>query len=503
MAAASAWGIDGPELSGARPIQNESLSSLLATSDLVPVDEWLYEHVLTNERNRNMLRKLEIQLDAFVKNPKLRHLDAASKSSFQRKVVHLVACRYKLEHRITAESTLVFMKTSQSSVPPERLSDIELSRFHPVPDGKSSTANKPSRRNSAHGEVREGDESSSQNGATTAVQVREILTVPTPLRWRERDSPAGNASLVGSIRQVTEEEYAAARARIFQTESDDEEPSVSPLGPKKIEKESAATVNGRSDGGHGRIRTARCPMPGLRGFHPGRGHPLSFEVHDGYLLGYPSRPTLERVQDRVAMGMDNCYAKVDALTESQDSGTLHRNPSWSSDIYDPDFDRSYHRWMPPPPEPSTRLSHHPHGLTVHVPRHPHQGSVDYLYGPLQMGPTFFRNSTQLDGHSQGPSGSGYAPLPPVMNAPGQYRPSPSQPPFRVTELDDMSVGLSHLNLGNYGFLGGYDRSEDIMYSRNDLTDLSAFPPLGPPSLPTQSGTQGHMKQALPKSAWRS
>ncbi|KAJ8906720.1 hypothetical protein NDN08_003209 [Rhodosorus marinus] len=317
-----------------RSAWTEGAESPINDSNESPVvDEFLLS-LLQNPKNRGSLVKLEANLDNFVRDGLLQRLEVPPKNAFQRKIVHKVAVRYNLENKLVAPASnsgvdearaLILIKTEATAIPKTRLSDIDMS------------LQKQSR------------DTDKLDSAMKTMSIRR----------RESDHAHGKGSNVhkknqnsGTIRTITEEEYAKARARIFQNSDSGRDSSVESDGKQPV----------------ARPRQPLGPVDGSRGF-------TRRAVADG--VQPPSSSSVgvsQRVESPGPIGRGECAVpkqsaaernslRSDSLPQSDaqvDSPTSNRKPrqQWENDIYDPDFDRSYHRWVTPTP-PFVPVGHDP------------------------------------------------------------------------------------------------------------------------------------------------
>mmetsp|Transcript_473 Transcript_473/g.1629 ORF Transcript_473/g.1629 Transcript_473/m.1629 type:complete len:501 (-) Transcript_473:72-1574(-) len=295
------------------------------------IDDWLVG-VLQNPRNREVLRKLEMCLDNFVSNSSLERMDVPPKSAFQRKIVHHVAARYNLDNRLVASGAqsggdetraLVLIKTSSTSVPRVRLSDIDPAT------------------------LRDRVASKAQDDASKR---------PKCIRRRESDaaSSVGNNirkknSALGTIRGVTEEEYAKARARIFQSsDSGGDESSEAgadeELRPAPVNKPHQPLPP--VEGSRGFARRIRQMDLGIQ--------PTSSSKSVSDAAGDSSGAEPEKPTPPHPTLFSNTWETVQSSARDRDmqrmeaaAGASKPRATWRDDMYDPDFDRSYQRWIDP------------------------------------------------------------------------------------------------------------------------------------------------------------
>jgi len=335
------------------------------------VDPWLLQNVLTKQRNFAMLARLEAQLDAFVRSSDMTELEAVppGKSPFQRKVVNLVAVRYNLDNKLGPNSSLILIKTSSSRVPPRRLSAFNSAEYSAA----------------AQSTVTQSGGDKDENNVQL---IRRASPLPEESKAGSRASGGSNHSLTApsAIRNVTEEEYAAARARIFCD------------GAVPEEGRPALTTGGQ-------VRIAAGPVEGSRGFSRGRGM-----SRNGSRQG--SQPGLGPNFLSADGGAFERGATMPHGLESVDAEPTRRpGPGFanSTDMYDPDFDRSYQRWMAPMPAAPT------------PPVHPF--AVPWMHGMEVPGYGYRPDGHGM--HSVDPHLAGAHAMPPMMAAGGQRFPAPA------------------------------------------------------------------------------
>uniref|UniRef100_A0A7S0BK58 R3H domain-containing protein n=1 Tax=Rhodosorus marinus TaxID=101924 RepID=A0A7S0BK58_9RHOD len=297
------------------------------------VDDFLLS-LLQNPKNRGNLVKLEANLDNFVRDASLQRLEVPPKKAFQRKIVHKVAVRYNLENKLVAPASnsgvdearaLILIKTEATAIPKTRLSDIDVS------------LQKQSR------------DTDKLDSAMKTMSIRR----------RESDQAHGKGCNLhkknqnsGTIRSITEEEYAKARARIFQNSDSGRDSSVESDGKQPVARPRQPL--GPVDGSKGFTRRAvadgvQPPPSSTVGVSPCVASPVPIERGE---FAVPKPSAAERNSLR-----------SDWLPQSDgqlDSLTSNRTPrqQWENDFYDPDFDRSYHRWVTPTP-PFVPIGHDP------------------------------------------------------------------------------------------------------------------------------------------------
>lgn len=101
-----------PSLARASSLDASSAAALMDAS----TDAWLWR-VLQNEKNREMIARLEDTLTSFVNDDEQTSLPFPPRNPFHRKVCYAVARRYGLDHRLESSEPSIFLTSSTNSVP--------------------------------------------------------------------------------------------------------------------------------------------------------------------------------------------------------------------------------------------------------------------------------------------------------------------------------------------------------------------------------------------------
>lgn len=108
-----------PSLVNVSPLNGASAAVLTDAA----TDAWLWR-VLQNEKNREMIARLEDTLDSFVRDDQMC-LEFPPRNPFHRKVCYAVARRYGLDHRLEA-SEPSFAISSSATPPPSSSDNMRL-----------------------------------------------------------------------------------------------------------------------------------------------------------------------------------------------------------------------------------------------------------------------------------------------------------------------------------------------------------------------------------------
>lgn len=224
------------------PVSSLARSSSLDPSTAIPnvsltesaSDAWLWR-VLQNERNRQMIARLEDTLHSFVCHDDQPSLAFPPRNRFHRRVCFAVARRYGLDHRLEASEPayflsssssssssdnlrLVLVKTPNSAPPPTRLAAFADGPPPPAPPAPpalhtvASTSCIPSE--SAFGSMRLAPSaSSSSDGEVSQIRPATFLRKPRPNEGsivRPHINAGAQTKAVGAaagVRRMTEEDY--------------------------------------------------------------------------------------------------------------------------------------------------------------------------------------------------------------------------------------------------------------------------------------------------------
>ncbi|KAG2211163.1 hypothetical protein INT47_006282 [Mucor saturninus] len=200
------------------PAQPPSLQQF--SDPVVPTepDEFIID-LLRKPQQRLFLLKLELEIEAFIKDEQKLRLDLPGMNSYQRLIVHKLAPYYKLNHYHDAMRKAVYVcKTFITELPKVRLPDVRLDEHDETESLSSATA------------TTTAATASSQNGDPHATEESSHKNEETPpqfkiMRRSEGSSPSSRNSNTEdaskeSRKNMTFEErktaYEEARARIFQ-----------------------------------------------------------------------------------------------------------------------------------------------------------------------------------------------------------------------------------------------------------------------------------------------
>lgn len=199
-------------------------------------DAWLWR-VLQNEKNREMIARLEDTLDSFVRDDQIS-LAFPPRNPFHRKVCYAVARRYGLDHRLEASEPpfplsssanpplppssdnmrLVLLKTPHSASPSSRLAAFAdgppppAPLNPPAPHAVSSTSRLPSE-TPVDSNRPAPSASASSDGEASCLRPATFLRRPRPADGKIRRLPiASNTQNKSSgsttaIKRMTEEDY--------------------------------------------------------------------------------------------------------------------------------------------------------------------------------------------------------------------------------------------------------------------------------------------------------
>ncbi|KAF1801185.1 single-stranded nucleic acid binding R3H [Mucor lusitanicus] len=107
-------------------------------------DEFIVD-LLRKPQERLFLLKLELELEAFIKDEQKLRLDLPGMNSYQRLMVHRLAPYYKLNHYHDAMRKAVYVcKTFTTALPSVRLPDIQLDKSESNDDNDDNSSNSTS-----------------------------------------------------------------------------------------------------------------------------------------------------------------------------------------------------------------------------------------------------------------------------------------------------------------------------------------------------------------------
>ncbi|CEP11177.1 hypothetical protein [Parasitella parasitica] len=105
------------------------------------LDEFIVDQ-LRKPQERLFLLKLELELEAFIKDKEKLRLDLPSMNSYQRRMVHRLAPYYKLNHYHDAMRKAVYVcRTSITALPSVRLPDIQQDKNESIDNDDDSSSN--------------------------------------------------------------------------------------------------------------------------------------------------------------------------------------------------------------------------------------------------------------------------------------------------------------------------------------------------------------------------
>ncbi|KAI7898599.1 single-stranded nucleic acid binding R3H [Cokeromyces recurvatus] len=193
-----------------QPFHQPILQQLNDTVIQTEPDEFIID-LLKKPQERLFLLKLELELEAFIKDEKRFRLDLPNMNSYQRLMVHRLAPYYKLNHYHNPMLKGVYVcKTYQTELPSIRLPDIQLENYNKNENIESSI----------NEDISNNSNNNNNNNLTDAPPQFKIMR-----RSAESSSPASRSSNSddqpkADRKILTYEErktaYEEARARIFQ-----------------------------------------------------------------------------------------------------------------------------------------------------------------------------------------------------------------------------------------------------------------------------------------------
>lgn len=184
------------------------------------IDELLLR-ALQNPRDRSLMLRLDAELERFMNDKTASRLEFPPMSSYQRLIVHRVADYFRLQHlaidKEPGKRGVVLMKDPHSRIPAKRFAEL-VARQQQAPKKVKIL-------------MRKGERQQAQE-------------TPKPTN-AERDADAEDEA---KMLEKREEEYAKARARIFEESKESEEVAAVPAPLPKV----AATVDEEMRNGRGR-----------------------------------------------------------------------------------------------------------------------------------------------------------------------------------------------------------------------------------------------------------
>lgn len=196
------------------PAQPPSLQPF--NDPIVPTepDEFIVD-LLRKPQERLFLLKLELELEAFIKEKEKLRLDLPCMNSYQRLMVHKLAPYYKLNHYHDAMRKAVYVcRTFITELPTVRLQDVRLDDINN--DASNRENNDSNSSNSNSGQQGEDSNSSSTAQPTPQFKIMRRSAGSSPSSRNATTEDASKETRKNMTFEERKTAYEEARARIFQ-----------------------------------------------------------------------------------------------------------------------------------------------------------------------------------------------------------------------------------------------------------------------------------------------